>query len=176
MTLIFAELKKLFYICVMNTFSRKITACTSTEIIPTIAGMCDRMDVTAYLFRYLDNGSVFIFVSFDGRELTAVTFGYDNPAMQNSLERQFIVITTLETKEVFRVSEATRGEFESIEGVAALPYFQATDTRFKERAHIRCLSYSYNIPGETSREKSDFLTSLFHAQRAKQSYSPFNNL
>lgn len=158
----------------MNSFTRTIHSSHPDEVISTIRDLCSRMEVTAYLYRSMSTGSVFLFVSFDGLELTVMTFGYEEYLQGKSTQIHFITVTALEVAEQLRITDSLRGMFSSIDFIAAIP---ANDVKKVPLSlMVTMIPYNFNFEFSEAEKMTSFLVSIFKAIPIKQAISPFSNV
>lgn len=157
----------------MNSFTSSLTKCHPRDVIPMISESCARMDVVAYLYRALPTGAVFLYVSFDSKDLTIVSFGYKDLLKNKSTENHFIATKALETAELIRTADSTTGTFSSIDPVAAFPYTSVNDIIAPEQ--VIKIPYEYKLASNEAEEITSFLVSLFKAVPTQHAFSQFDS-
>lgn len=155
----------------LSSFYEQVLSCRPDEILKFISKMCNSGRISAYLFRRLSVGAVFLFVDNNTNEVTVIVFGYESCFQNRLLEKEYIYVTTIETMELIKTSESTNNYFSLITGIAAIQESNciAEIRSFKISDCVSKLIFSSDIHGEEASEKTDVLVHIFHAIQTNQS-------
>lgn len=155
----------------MTQLFKDIVRWSPDMVIPRIADRCIGGELTAYLYRRLVSGAVFLFVNREETELTSIVFAYQRYFKDKDIEKNFIDITAEEVVETIKNSPSTSRLFRSVSGLALFQSSRAGDLglSFHKDGNLASGEFVFDIEGNDSEEMTTSLVHLFYALPTKHS-------